>query len=524
MERSFEIKRLALVRYYEVILVVAIIPVESVTCKPKTPRARKRAKRDSGMANLSFAGPSAGWDLYNLMLDADNDSALNVTNGTAEEGSYCGEWEAAQHNLFQFSNLCFVSAFLAPRTYKPSVLLLRALLSTGFFISAAWAGVHVCLFDAFLWNMVLGFLNAVHTLLLIWRFCPPALSLELTELYVRVFKPLKVSKKHFKELTREVTFHQISEQETYAIEETTPADEQLSILLRGRLRVTCGGTHLHFINCYQFIDSPEWEANNQTDAQVFQVTITAEEESSYLSWSRLKLDRVLRHRPQLRVVFSHIIGKDITQKLYCLNEQVGQRFANDAQSRAVKEDLWRNLNRSVSVDAVNTGTHGHVRSTAWHKAHQAEKRKSSILSDYMVTESPDMGQQRKCWIPVVASQFPATSPFTHLQAQESEPLLSQEESERQPLISPLLRDAAPTSSALKGVSAFGGQVPLTATALAPLVTTSAASTPPGFPAGTTVTLIPVIVPVPVLATDAPAHHPRASGKKQREVTFDETKL
>lgn len=76
-----------------------------------------------------------------------------------------------------------------------------------------------------------------------------------------------------------------------------------------RMRVTCDDTHLHFINMHQFVDSPEWEANHEQSDDVFQVTITAEEDSVYLCWDRMKLERVLRHRPMLKTVFDCIIGK-----------------------------------------------------------------------------------------------------------------------------------------------------------------------------------------------------------------------
>lgn len=75
-----------------------------------------------------------------------------------------------------------------------------------------------------------------------------------------------------------------------------------------RLRVTCDDTHLHFIHNHQFIDSPEWEANHEQSDDVFQVTITAEEDCVYLCWPRMKLERVLRHRPMLKTVMDSIIG------------------------------------------------------------------------------------------------------------------------------------------------------------------------------------------------------------------------
>jgi hypothetical protein len=42
---------------------------------------------------------------------------------------------------------------------------------------------------------------------------------------------------------------------------------------------------------------------------MLQVTITAEQECLYMCWPRLKLERVLRHRPLLKVVLSSIIGE-----------------------------------------------------------------------------------------------------------------------------------------------------------------------------------------------------------------------
>jgi len=86
------------------------------------------------------------------------------------------------------------------------------------------------------------------------------------------------------------------------------------IIFLCRMRVTCDDTHLHFINQHQFVDSPEWEANHEQSDDVFQVTITAEEDCTYLCWSRMKLERVLRHRPMLKTVLDAIIGK-----LYNLN-------------------------------------------------------------------------------------------------------------------------------------------------------------------------------------------------------------
>ncbi|KAJ9591756.1 hypothetical protein L9F63_001692 [Diploptera punctata] len=341
-----------------------------------------------------------------------NDTNVSVVAGyiPGEGDKYCVEWEAAQHNLFQTANLFFAAAFIVPRSFKQSLLLLRAFLCVGFFLSALWAGIHVCAPDAFAWSVGLVFLNAVHTIMLTCRFLPPPLSLELSELYLKLFKPLRVSKKHFKELSREGQILHLEPGETYAVEEVTPADERLSILLKGKLRVTCDDMHLHYIEPHQFIDSPEWEANHENSDDVFQVTITAEQECLYVCWSRLKLERVLRHRPLLKVVLSNIIGKDITHKLYSLNENLGTA-ANEEALAALNRpsDHWRTMNRSLSVDAVHTGTRGHVRSLAWRT--QQQRRTSATYSDR--SSSPSRIQPHHCWVPVVANHFPVTSPFTN---------------------------------------------------------------------------------------------------------------
>jgi hypothetical protein len=75
------------------------------------------------------------------------------------------------------------------------------------------------------------------------------------------------------------------------------------------------------------------------------------------------------------------VGKDITHKLYSLNEHLGAVASSEAASNALgrQPDHWRTMNRSLSVDAVHTGTRGHVRSLAWRA--QQQRRTSATYSD-----------------------------------------------------------------------------------------------------------------------------------------------
>lgn len=136
------------------------------------------------------------------------------------------------------------------------------------------------------------------------------------------------------------------------------------------MKVTCDGTHLHYIRSYQFVDSPEWEATHENIDEVFQVTIRADESCTYICWTRLQLLRVLRHRPLLKVVLNTLIGKDITTKLYALNEQLAGVAA--AHEHAISTP-YRGVARSMSCDAVYTEIAGRVRSDGW----KAQRRHSN---------------------------------------------------------------------------------------------------------------------------------------------------
>ncbi|KAJ8979566.1 hypothetical protein NQ317_012955 [Molorchus minor] len=83
---------------------------------------------------------------YNLTNTSDYDYDYQTLNGTKDDESWsmCKEWTPAQHNLFQTANFFFAAAFLVPGSFKQSVLLVRALLSFGYFFLTIWGGVEVC--------------------------------------------------------------------------------------------------------------------------------------------------------------------------------------------------------------------------------------------------------------------------------------------------------------------------------------------------------------------------------------------
>lgn len=114
-----------------------------------------------------YGANSTNYTAYN----ASDFELLNV-NGTSTPYGYwfCAKWVEAQQDLFQAANLCFAVAFLIPKSFKQSILCVRALAAAGFLLLAAWAGTELCAPDVLTWNIVLVIVNSVHTILLIIRY------------------------------------------------------------------------------------------------------------------------------------------------------------------------------------------------------------------------------------------------------------------------------------------------------------------------------------------------------------------
>lgn len=82
---------------------------------------------------------------------------------------------------------------------------------------------------------------------------------------------------------------------------------------------------------FVFLDSPEWDSLRPTEEGIFQVTLTAETDCRYVSWRRKKLYLLLAQHRYISRLFSVLIGSDIADKLYALNDRVyiGKRYHYD---------------------------------------------------------------------------------------------------------------------------------------------------------------------------------------------------
>ncbi|XP_053183151.1 blood vessel epicardial substance [Scomber japonicus] len=233
----------------------------------------------------------------------------------------CEEWEQTQHLLFHLGNLSLLLGLVIPTTMNLHMILLRSLLMTGCGLFIAWAALYRCNLDVMVWNVVFLVVNFMHLFYLLYKRRPIKIDRELRSVYKRMFEPLHVQEALFQRLTGQFcTIQTLKKGQAYAAEDKTSVDERLSILLKGKMKVSYRGHFLHNIYTNAFIDSPEFRSTSMHRGEKFQVTIVAEENCKFMCWSRERLTYFLESDTFLNEVFRYLIGKDITNKLYSLND------------------------------------------------------------------------------------------------------------------------------------------------------------------------------------------------------------
>lgn len=89
-----------------------------------------------------------------------------------------------------------------------------------------------------------------------------------------------------------------------------------------RVSVLTDHHFLHYIHPREFLDSPEFESTRSGVDDKFKVSILAVTPCRYLFWQRSNLEYLLIKEPQLATVVSLLIARDITSKLYAMNEKI----------------------------------------------------------------------------------------------------------------------------------------------------------------------------------------------------------
>ncbi|XP_006036611.1 popeye domain-containing protein 2 isoform X1 [Alligator sinensis] len=202
-----------------------------------------------------------------------------------------------------------------------------SLLAIGYFCYALWGWLDACGLDIFIWNMLLVMACLLQLAHLTYLLRKDTFLEEFDLLYKTIYQPLQVPLQVYKEIVKccEEQVLSLTRDQSYALEGKTPIN-RLSLLLSGRVRVSQDGQFLHYIFPYQFMDSPEWESLRPSEEGIFQVTLTAETDCSYVSWPRKRLYFLLRKDRYIARLFSSHLGCDISEKLYALNDKLFAKF------------------------------------------------------------------------------------------------------------------------------------------------------------------------------------------------------
>ncbi|MEE6519720.1 hypothetical protein FKM82_017440 [Ascaphus truei] len=199
----------------------------------------------------------------------------NVTQMDLNEDEIvCENWREIHHLVFHLANACFAVGLVIPTTLNLHMIFLRAMLCLGCAFFILWAALFRCALDILIWNAVFLGLNCMHFTYLVFKKRPIKIEKELKGIYHRMFEPLHVSPELFQRLTGQFcSIQTLTKGQTYAVEDKTSVDDRLSILLKGKMKVSYRGHFLHNIYPNSFIDSPEFRSTEMNRGEHFQVTL-----------------------------------------------------------------------------------------------------------------------------------------------------------------------------------------------------------------------------------------------------------
>ncbi|XP_012497665.1 PREDICTED: popeye domain-containing protein 2 isoform X2 [Propithecus coquereli] len=242
-------------------------------------------------------------------------------------GPVCISWKQDMEGaMYHLANCILLLGFMGGSGVY-GCFFLFGFLGTGYLCCVLWGWFNACGLDIVLWSFLLAVACLLQLAHLVYRLREDTFPEEFSLLYKTLYLPLQVPLQTYKEIVNccEEQVFTLATEQTYAVEGETPIN-RLSLLLSGRVRVSQDGQFLHYIFPYQFMDSPEWESLQPSEEGVFQVTLTAETSCSYISWPRKSLHLLLTKERYISCLFSALLGYDISEKLYTLNEKLFAKF------------------------------------------------------------------------------------------------------------------------------------------------------------------------------------------------------
>merc|ERR1712226_1417047 len=226
----------------------------------------------------------------------------------------------------------------------------------GYAFLSFWGHEILQQFDVAMWFAILTIANVI---VLLYRLhssldAIKAPTPSMMPLYEMLFGPMNVDFKTFKDLVAcSDGIQEIEANDLFVAEGQQNAGTELSVLMSGKLVATQNEQTLHTIFPGQFMDSPEWEAYEPNIKRTFRVTIIAEVNSTYITWQRPQLEKLMRKNKYLTHMMNLIIGRDIAYKLYNTQSSIWSPLSSQSSSKINNNN--NNNNISTTNNYNNSG-------------------------------------------------------------------------------------------------------------------------------------------------------------------------
>ncbi|CAN7950728.1 unnamed protein product, partial [Ixodes hexagonus] len=131
-----------------------------------------------------------------------------------------------------------------------------------------------------------------------------------------LFEPLGVSRRQFQRIVACVSKTRDLEprQKLAGVENVNTTNDNLSLVVSGKLLLFENGSLVRHVGQYEFVESPEWFDNAESDVQQATVVV-ADGDCRLMVWNREKLKGAVGGDPFLRAAFYNLLGKDLARKV-----------------------------------------------------------------------------------------------------------------------------------------------------------------------------------------------------------------
>ncbi|KAH0628681.1 hypothetical protein JD844_010099 [Phrynosoma platyrhinos] len=269
----------------------------------------------------------------------------------------CEGWKVYMEGAaYQLANFFLLLGFMGGSGFIGSIYIF-GFFTVGFLCLALWGWLDACGLDIFTWNILLVLISFLQLAHLFYQLHKHKFSEEFDQLYKQVCQPLHVPSQVYKDIVKcceEQVLH-LAKDQTYAVEgktsidrlyhkmptvsNTKPVEKQyylwILLLVEGMSFSLISDTAARQAAAQESQDMEELSRGKSGQppgtgihftSSVFQNVSELETECSFITWQRKKLYLLLSKERYIARLFSVLLGYDISEKVYALNEKLFAKF------------------------------------------------------------------------------------------------------------------------------------------------------------------------------------------------------